>query len=232
MKAITLWQPWASLWVAGVKVHETRSWSTRYRGPLLVHAARRPIDVSEWSGINLAVLIQVAGLTVDALPYGAIVGRVDLVDVLETRDVHPSPADRCAGNWADGRYAWRAERPVVLEPIPYRGRQGLFSVEPRVVSRCRPTWCRLPRVGHPCSYDPVDDWCCFPECRERRPDAACATNAPSAVTATGVSEPRRRGPYDRPRERVRASAGRGADEAAPGELGAEDVLPTRGGDQR
>ena len=36
MKAISLWQPWASLMQTGAKQIETRSWSTNYRGPLLI----------------------------------------------------------------------------------------------------------------------------------------------------------------------------------------------------
>lgn len=39
--ALTLWQPWASLVAAGVKTVETRHWSTKYRGPLIIHAAAR-----------------------------------------------------------------------------------------------------------------------------------------------------------------------------------------------
>ena len=34
MKAISLWQPWASAVALGSKRVETRSWSTSYRGPL------------------------------------------------------------------------------------------------------------------------------------------------------------------------------------------------------
>jgi hypothetical protein len=45
IKAISLWQPWASLMAAGVKLHETRHWWTSYRGPLAIHAAKR-IDVA------------------------------------------------------------------------------------------------------------------------------------------------------------------------------------------
>lgn len=41
MKALTLHQPWASLIALGVKTIETRSWSTRYRGPLAIHASKR-----------------------------------------------------------------------------------------------------------------------------------------------------------------------------------------------
>lgn len=45
MKALTLWQPWASLIALGIKRIETRSWSTNYRGPLAIHAAKRPPGV-------------------------------------------------------------------------------------------------------------------------------------------------------------------------------------------
>src|SRR5574343_1234835 len=40
MKAITLHQPWATLVAIGAKRIETRSWSTNYRGPIAIHAAK------------------------------------------------------------------------------------------------------------------------------------------------------------------------------------------------
>lgn len=39
MKAITIWQPWATLLPLGIKLYETRSWATSYRGPIAIHAA-------------------------------------------------------------------------------------------------------------------------------------------------------------------------------------------------
>lgn len=41
VKAISLWEPWASLMRSGAKTVETRSWYTSYRGPLLICAAKR-----------------------------------------------------------------------------------------------------------------------------------------------------------------------------------------------
>ncbi len=41
MKALSLHQPWASLIAEGVKTIETRSWATKYRGPLGIHASKR-----------------------------------------------------------------------------------------------------------------------------------------------------------------------------------------------
>ena len=40
MKVLTLTQPWATLVAIGAKRIETRSWSTKYRGPLAIHAAK------------------------------------------------------------------------------------------------------------------------------------------------------------------------------------------------
>ena len=45
MKAITIWQPWAEFIAAGVKHNETRSWATKYRGPIAIHAAVKPAHV-------------------------------------------------------------------------------------------------------------------------------------------------------------------------------------------
>src|SRR5262249_51258177 len=41
-RALSLKQPWAALLVHGVKTIEIRRWSTRYSGPVLIHAAKIP----------------------------------------------------------------------------------------------------------------------------------------------------------------------------------------------
>ncbi len=40
MKTLTLTQPWAQLIAIGAKRIETRSWGTKYRGPIAIHAAK------------------------------------------------------------------------------------------------------------------------------------------------------------------------------------------------
>ena len=40
MRALTLTQPWAEAVASGLKVWETRSWQTSYRGPIAIHAAK------------------------------------------------------------------------------------------------------------------------------------------------------------------------------------------------
>lgn len=41
MKAISLLEPWASLIKEKVKYIETRSWQTKYRGELYIHASKK-----------------------------------------------------------------------------------------------------------------------------------------------------------------------------------------------
>ena len=40
MKAISIRQPWAWLIVHGYKDVENRTWATKYRGPILIHAGK------------------------------------------------------------------------------------------------------------------------------------------------------------------------------------------------
>lgn len=132
MKAISLWQPWASLWLTDAKIHETRHWPTSHRGLLLVHAAKRKID--DLSGDRLDEICGGIwghhwGLE---LPRGALIGIVRLVGCDRTEDMpigHQSTEDYECGDFSPGRYAWlRASPQVFAEPIPYRGQQSFFEV--------------------------------------------------------------------------------------------------------
>jgi hypothetical protein len=88
VKAISLWQPWASFIASGAKRIETRSWATSYRGPIAIHAAKRKIlkeikELAEYEEYRAALRIPVEeeeDLEVEAatkkmltLPYGAII---------------------------------------------------------------------------------------------------------------------------------------------------------------
>lgn len=81
MKALTLHQPWASLIAFEVKTIETRSWSTKYRGPLAIHAGLSQIGAGECSECWDALRAEV-GWT--ETPLGAVVATCTLVDVVPT----------------------------------------------------------------------------------------------------------------------------------------------------
>lgn len=129
MKALSLWQPWASLMAAHVKRHETRHWATAYRGPIAIHAAKR-IDVA---GAPDALCIDALGPNWSrTVPIGMVVAVGQLASCTEAgRAKALTAADREAGNFTPGRYAWRIDQLRTLrQPIPALGRQGLFNWEP------------------------------------------------------------------------------------------------------
>lgn len=87
MKAITIQQPWASLIASGDKIYETRSWPTKYRGPIAIHAGKR-IAKGLYSALTtpVGVLLQLRELgispdKVKKLPRGAVIAMADLVNV-------------------------------------------------------------------------------------------------------------------------------------------------------
>jgi len=140
MKAITLHQPYATLVMLGydIKWHETRSWSTKHRGKLAIHAAAsKPAYAREAAKHPLiAAALATHGLSYESLPYGALLGTVDLVAVHEMTPkliAEQTPTELATGDWTPGRYAWQLEdrQPYAL-PVDCRGYQQLWNV-PREV---------------------------------------------------------------------------------------------------
>jgi activating signal cointegrator 1 len=128
VKAITLWQPWASLWLTGAKIHETRSWPTKHRGSLAVHAAKRDVPLvplelhrlcEDYMGLEYRM----------ELPLGAVLGVIELVDCVPTGGLIPiSHQDILCGDFSADRWAWRRGQFVQFEkPIDCKGRQGLWN---------------------------------------------------------------------------------------------------------
>jgi len=128
MKALSLRQPWASLWACGRKSYETRDWSTEYRGPLLIHAAKTlHTDISEEL---LAIVEEEFGHRwVAEIPTGALIARCRLIECLPTERIHPDAEERTQGNFTPGRYAWDiTDLNQFRQPIRFRGQLGLFDV--------------------------------------------------------------------------------------------------------
>lgn len=121
---LTLTQPWAELVIDGRKRVETRSWSTGYRGRLLIHAAKgMPGWARDWARIYR--------YAPDELARGLIIGEARLVAVRRTEEIRQSLSDeeRDYGDFADGRHAWYLEDATRWpEPIAARGALGLWRI--------------------------------------------------------------------------------------------------------
>lgn len=129
MKALSITQPWASLVAQGEKQFETRSWTTRYRGPLAIHAARsfprEAIDFAQ--ALNTLTFGRLSPH--HDLPRGGVIAVVKLVDVLRVEDVRDklSREELLLGDYADGRFAWQLKLIESFDLRPALGRQGLWD---------------------------------------------------------------------------------------------------------
>ena len=137
MKALSIRQPWAGLILLGIKPVENRTWATKYRGPLVIHAGKK-VDkgmmhrmdyiTQKVDSLSLPIIEAMALADVgswDCLPMfrpGAICGLVEVVDC-ERGGYTPK-------RWFDwGGYWWHLKNPQPLaEAIPYKGMLGLFNI--------------------------------------------------------------------------------------------------------
>ena len=153
MKALTLTQPWASLVAIGAKRIETRSWSTSFRGPLAIHAAKgfpgwaqRMCEAEIFRHALVSGGEAVAEPSI-SLPRGSILCYCTLLDCLPMEafrclpgvfDDYPeldTPQERAFGDFdvldsSNGRrrYAWVLESVLPLAiPIPAKGALGLWE---------------------------------------------------------------------------------------------------------
>ncbi len=112
MKALTVCQPYADLILDGSKPIENRTWPTSYRGRIVVHAGKS----RDWLDEG------------DTTPrvFGAALGTVEIVDCVR---VEALSLELQAHEHANGPWCWLVARPDRWrEPVPMRGRLGLFDL--------------------------------------------------------------------------------------------------------
>lgn len=116
--ALTIWQPWAWLIVAGFKDVENRTWWTPYRGDLWIHAGKKFDD--EAFAMIKERFPEIPMPAKADFKMGGIVGKARLKSC--TTGDHPS-------KWAmTGVVHWNLTDPVETTFEPMRGAQGLFIV--------------------------------------------------------------------------------------------------------
>ncbi len=132
VKAISVWQPWASLIADGHKRFETRSWPTNHRGPLLICASKNgaPYLFREEIANECGEIEDYAIFNYSRLPFGRAVCIVNMVDCVPTEALvgRLSLKEEALGDFRPGRWAWDLRKPMKLE-FPVRGKQRLFDVE-------------------------------------------------------------------------------------------------------
>ncbi|MGE0827261.1 MAG: ASCH domain-containing protein [Candidatus Binatia bacterium] len=121
-KALSIRQPWAELILQGRKNIEVRTWATRHRGELWLHAGTRH-DSRALLRFNL---------TDNDLTFGALVGKCEIYSCVEFT---AETWDRWRvqhlneGSLNERRYAWFIRNPVRITPKRLKGRLGLMQID-------------------------------------------------------------------------------------------------------
>lgn len=153
MKAISLWQPWASLVAWGDKAIETRSWTPpdTLIGTgewIAIHSTQRtptPAWNQAWGSRHMVNALALHGVTrfnstgqPGSLPGRAIVAVAQIRDVLTTDEVvglwlshrsgtvwnYHDEREHEMGDYTPGRYAWRLTNVIGLNDTPIQGITG------------------------------------------------------------------------------------------------------------
>ena len=127
MKAITIKQPFASLIAAGLKEYEFRTWKTKYRGEILIHAGK---------GVDKKAMKKFEHLNLE-YQSGCIIAKVTLADCIKVDDeLRKKLSERNAEIYSSiikhtewEGYGFKLENIVKTEPIPAKGKLSIWEFE-------------------------------------------------------------------------------------------------------
>ena len=127
MKVITIKQPFASLIAEGIKEYEFRTWKTRYRGPILIHAGK---------GVDKKAMEKFKKYNLD-YPSGCIIAMAELTDCVtiddKARKTLKKKNSLVYGNiikhtdWIG--YSFKMENVEKIEPIKMNGKLSLWEYD-------------------------------------------------------------------------------------------------------
>lgn len=138
MRAITIIQPWATLIALGEKKYETRSWTTKHRGEIAIHAGKK-INKNACNQEDIHAALKRHGYSINNLPTGAIIATAIIVDCLQSihecndgyilsNGEHIYGSEELFGDFDTGRYAWQLSSIQKLkEPILAKGQLSLWN---------------------------------------------------------------------------------------------------------
>ena len=125
-RCLSIKNPWLELILSGKKDIEVRTWTTKYRGPVWLHAGKS-VDKSQslrWDFKDLST--------------GCYLGKANLIDIIQfdqkswgslrKRHLNEGPSQ-------PGLYGWVFEKPTRLkEPLVASGKLGLYKPDVDLLS--------------------------------------------------------------------------------------------------
>jgi len=146
MKALTLWEPWATLLALGYKQFETRPWQSAHRGELAIHAAatkkhckyENVISLCKRGGLALEDIHKV----IEAMKPGHILAVVRVGDIVSSNGLvdsgRISPQEEAFGDYGPDRFAWPLhDLQRLAKPVPAKGMQQFWYPPAEILAAVR-----------------------------------------------------------------------------------------------
>ncbi len=124
----------------GYKNKETRTWNIKYRGDLLICAAKRPHNgnvllpgIMMGKGAKVSTPLE-CSKALDAFPELAIFGvALCVVNVVGCSLMRYADQQDACCFWYPGAYCWQLEDVRPVEQVQIKGSQGFFSVDDSLI---------------------------------------------------------------------------------------------------
>ena len=119
---LSIRQPWVELILLGRKTIEVRSWTTKHRGELWLHAGK---------AVDSKACVA-TGTTASGLCRGALVGVAHMAGCFEFDRASWARHRAAHLNYIDfrpGLFGWLLEDARRIEPVPYPGKLGLMKID-------------------------------------------------------------------------------------------------------
>lgn len=127
MKTITIQQPFATLIAKGYKLYEFRTWKTKYRGDLLIHAGK---------GVDKLAMKKFEFLNLE-YPSGVIVAKAKLTDCISVNENFRKQLKKENNSiysniikdtdWHG--YGFKLENIVEIDPVNINGKLSFWEYE-------------------------------------------------------------------------------------------------------
>lgn len=125
MNVLSIKEPFATLIKDKIKIYETRSWKTNYRGEIYIHAS---LSLSKSENVENAKKY----LKSEIKP-GYILCKCELIDCIEMTEefikyIYEKTNESNYGRYEIGRYAWELKVIEILnKPIKAKGKLGIWN---------------------------------------------------------------------------------------------------------
>lgn len=126
MKVITIKQPWATLIAKGYKEYEFRTWKTKYRGDILIHAGK---------GTDKEAMSRFKDLKLE-YPKGCIIAKAKITDCIYVDDdfrkkvIPKNPVVYKGLNNTEWKgYGFKIEEVEEIRPIEINGKLSLWEYD-------------------------------------------------------------------------------------------------------